>query len=279
MRKNIFYIFFIVIGITANITTIKLLLIGRPELFHLKSTGSKVAFATVTTPAFCMGAVALGYSIQKYHGDSIDRICLVSHDVNSTWREILSQWWKVYEMPEIKPTKTHRRSWIKLQLWKFTDYSKILYFDTDTLLLDNVEELFKEKQLSCANDVNPTYICNTGVLVLEPSILIYRDMLEKMKDQLFLHLPGDQAFINAYFKTFNPLHPKYNALRLDSSSFLEFYEAGKLKVVHYVCKKPWKCGRSGVTYCGCGYAKLNEVWYQYFDEACKNHTCIESWKE
>jgi glycogenin glucosyltransferase len=52
-----------------------------------------------------------------------------------------------------------------------------------------------------------------------------------------------------------------------------------VKIVHMVCKKPWKCGREGVAYCGCGYPSLNEVWWRTWDEACAGRQCLETWKE
>jgi glycogenin glucosyltransferase len=50
------------------------------------------AFVTVTTPAFCMGAVAIGHNLRKFHGQKYDLICLVTSDVNETWVAVLSQW-------------------------------------------------------------------------------------------------------------------------------------------------------------------------------------------
>ena len=104
-------------------------------------------------------------------------------------------------------------------------------------------------------------------------------MKKKSKDVMMNNPPGDQGFINAYFGTYHPLPPLYNVPRLDTSGFTEYYSKNQIKIVHFVCKKPWKCGREGVSYCGCGEPHLNVVWYQIFDKACANHTCIESWSE
>ena len=239
----------------------------------------KYAFATVTTPAFCMGAVALAQSLIDHHGDKYDYLCLVTKDVNKKWRQVLSQWWKVVEVPEYKPSFSYRRSWIKLNLWTFTEYEKIVYLDTDTLVFAPLDELFDAEELSCVSDTEPPQICNTGVLVLTPNIETYHDMVRKSKNRLMNNPPGDQGFINAYFGKFNPLPTVYNAPRLDTSGFSKYFHEKKLKVVHFVCKKPWKCGRDGVSYCGCGEPKLNEIWFQIFDKACQNHTCLETWAE
>ena len=279
MRCDLFFVIFhLLIGLTA----IYIIFLNHQDHIttpHKSNNHSQYAFATITTPAFCMGAIALGHTLHKYHGSKYDRLCLVTKDVNSTWRRILKQWWRVEEVDEAKPRKHYRRSWIKLWLWGFEEYEKIVYLDTDTLVFANIEKLFKEKELSCVYDSASPQICNTGVLVLKPNIETMQKMFSLSKiDQMILP-PGDQGFINAFFKEFNPLPAEYNALRTQQTSFGHFFHSGKIKIVHFICKKPWKCGREGVSYCGCGYPSLNEIWYQTFDEACEEKECMETWVE
>lgn len=251
----------------------------KKKINRIHNQTKEYAFATVTTPAFCMGAIALAQSLRNNHEDKYDYLCLVTKDVNAKWRRILSQWWRVVEVPEKKPHYWFRRSWIKLNLWTFTEYKKIVYLDTDTLCFANLDALFKEPELSCVADVSPPQICNTGVLVLDPNMTTYYDMLRKSKFPSLNNPPGDQGFINAYFGHFNSLPAVYNVPRLDTMGFADFYMNNKIKIVHFVCKKPWKCGREGVDYCGCGEPELNVIWYKIFDQACKDHECIETWAE
>lgn len=240
---------------------------------------SKIAFATVASPAFCMGAVVLGHTLRKYHGDNYSYLCLVTYDVNERWKNILSQWWTVVPVREPKPHYWYRRSWMKLELWTFTEFEKLVYLDSDTIVTTSIGELFNEPELSCVPDSNPPQICNTGVLVLTPNMTTYNQMLLESGKPWMSHPPGDQGFINAFFKKFNPLPFNYNVPRLADSSFDEAYNDGSVKVVHFVCKKPWKCGREKVNDCGCGAFHLNQHWFDLWDEACKDHECWESWKE
>lgn len=245
----------------------------------LLTNQSKYAFATVTSPAFCMGAIALGHTLRKYNGDNYSYLCIVTSDVNEKWRRILSQWWRVVEQPEPRPHLWYRRSWIKLKLWTFTEYEKIIYLDTDTLTFSRMDELFDKPELSCVPDLNPAQICNTGVLVLKPNMSTYHDMIKKSKYERMNHPPGDQGFINAYFGKFNPIEAKYNLPRIADTGFGKAYKDGIMKVAHFVCKKPWKCGRAKMNECGCGYPEFNRIWYETFDEACKDHECWENWDE
>lgn len=241
---------------------------------------NEFAFATLATPAFAMGAVALGYSIKKYHQDKYDLICLVTPDVNSTWREILSQWWIVKPVNEYRPFTHFRRSWTKLKVWNFIEYKKIIYLDTDLLLFSPVDELFTYPELSCVPDLNPPQICNTGVLVLEPRKGVFEgiDRLARI-DEIRKGI-GDQSTINAYFKKFTPLPAIYNLPRAANfGGFGKIVKLGRHKIVHYVCKKPWKCGREEISTCGCGYPSFNQKWWDTFDEACNGKKCIETWVE
>jgi glycogenin glucosyltransferase len=207
-----------------------------------------------------MGAVVLGYSLRKHHGDRYDRICLISRDVNLTWRAILGQWWVLKQVPEYKPMVHFRRSWTKFRLWGMTEYRKIIYLDTDAFVLGPIDELFKYAQLSCGCDPNPPQICNTGVLVIEPAPGLFARMDQMARVEAVRRGIGDQSSINAFFKRFTPLPAKYNAPRTIEPGLGDLLKRKAVKIIHFICKKPWKCGREGITYCGCGYPELNQVW-------------------
>jgi len=266
-----------------------ILLISLFLVFHYRKSGdmepfdfknhSEYCFATLTTPAFAMGAVALGHTLRKHHGNKYDLVCLVTYDVNSTWRQILSQWWIVIEIKEFIPFMGFRRSWSKIHLWRLSNYKKVVYIDTDILIFGTLDELFGYSQLSCVPDITPPQICNTGVLVLEPK----EGIIDRMKHELYynrkVHGIGDQGFINSFFSSFNPLPSVYNLPRVSGTALMDVYHKNKTKAIHFVCKKPWKCGREGMSYCGCGFPEFNKVWWDVWDEACHGNKCIESWKE
>ncbi|KAH0785145.1 glycosyl transferase [Histomonas meleagridis] len=224
-----------------------------------------------------MGAVALAHTLQKYHGEKYGMLCLVTPDVNNTWVEILQQWWEVIKVPNFKPKSNFRRSWAKLFLWDQIQYDKLVYFDSDILIFNPVDELFQYPQLSCASDPSPPQICNTGVLVIEPKSGLLNRMQAASKIDGNVMGIGDQAFINFFFNGFTPLPPKFNILRIQTRGLSFAIKNNLTKAVHYVCKKPWKCGRQET--CGCGYPSFNQKWWDIWDEACANHKCIESWSE
>ena len=278
MRENV--IFLLPAIATLLITSSSMILLHCPV--YIKTQGSveekPMAFATLVTPAFAMGAVTLGHTLRKHHGNKYDMVCLVTIDVNATWRRILKQWWTVKLVEEYIPRPGFRRSWTKLRLWNMDKYSKIVYLDTDTLVIQPIDALFAYPELSCAVDPNPPQICNTGVMVLEPRPGTFKRMDKLARvDKLTLGV-GDQSLINSYFRSFTPIPPVYNVPRTRTDGFADMWRENRTKVVHFVCKKPWKCGREGVSYCGCAYPELNQVWWDLWDEACAEHECMEWWR-
>lgn len=245
---------------------------------ELNEQRNHFAFATLVTPAFAMGAVVLGSQLRSFHDDKYDLICIISQDVNETWRKILSQWWKIIPVKEYRPMMHFRRSWMKLYVFELEEYDKIVYLDTDIFVTKPIDELFSYPQLSCVPDVNPPQLCNTGVLVIEPKKGTFEkiDHLARV-EQIRMGI-GDQSSINAFFQKFTPLPPEYNSPRTIEPGLGHLIELNKSKNIHFICKKPWKCGRENMN-CGCGYFEMNRLWWDAWDAACQDHICMESWLE
>lgn len=144
----------------------------------------------------------------------------------------------VEEIPS--PYKGTNQRWkttfSKLNVWKL-NYSKVIFLDADCLVFENVDELFELKQLSAVLDPNTDYF-NSGVMVIEPSISIFQDMIKKI-GILPSYDESDQGFLNSYFeKNFYPLKFEYNA---DQYVLSLMFINQKIKIIHYSHElKPWK---------------------------------------
>ena len=64
----------------------------------------------------------------------------------------------------------------KLHAWRLTQYSKCVFLDADTLVLQNVDELFNREELSAAPDIGWPDCFNSGVFVFEPSLDTFRNL-------------------------------------------------------------------------------------------------------
>lgn len=66
----------------------------------------------------------------------------------------------------------------KLQLWRQTQYSKVVFLDADVLPLRNVDELFEREELSAAPDAGWPDCFNSGVFVATPSEATFEGLVD-----------------------------------------------------------------------------------------------------
>lgn len=57
----------------------------------------------------------------------------------------------------------------KLHAWKLIEYNKCVFLDADTMVLQNVDDLFDRPELSAAPDIGWPDCFNSGVFVFIPS--------------------------------------------------------------------------------------------------------------
>ena len=69
----------------------------------------------------------------------------------------------------------------KIHAWRLTHYTKCVFLDADTLVLQNVDELFDREELSAAPDIGWPDCFNTGVFVFVPSMETFRNLLDLAK--------------------------------------------------------------------------------------------------
>ncbi|CAM9175298.1 unnamed protein product [Choristocarpus tenellus] len=80
-----------------------------------------------------------------------------------------------------------------------TEYQRIVFLDSDTLVLDNVDELFLCEPF-CAV-MRHSELLNSGVLVVTPDARMYEEMHSHFAD-LDSYTGGDQGFLNSFYASF-----------------------------------------------------------------------------
>nr|CAD7453866.1 unnamed protein product [Timema tahoe] len=66
----------------------------------------------------------------------------------------------------------------KLHCWRLTQYSKCVFLDADTLVLQNCDELFDREELSAAPDAGWPDCFNSGVFVYTPSLDTFNALVQ-----------------------------------------------------------------------------------------------------
>jgi len=80
----------------------------------------------------------------------------------------------------------HDASWtnseyLKLNIWNLVAFEQIVYLDADTLILENIDELFdRDCAFAAAPDVFPPDKFNAGVMVIRPDAGVFADMMSKV---------------------------------------------------------------------------------------------------
>lgn len=86
----------------------------------------------------------------------------------------------------------------KIHCWRLTEFTKCVFMDADTLVLQNCDELFEREELSAVADIGWPDCFNTGVFVFRPNDETFNNLVSiAAKDGSFDG--GDQGLLNSYF--------------------------------------------------------------------------------
>ena len=140
----------------------------------------------------------------------------------------------------------------KLKIFDLMEFEKIVYLDSDMLVLKNIDELFEKPHLSAvvAGKSYPRNEgwrkLNSGLMVITPQKGVYQKLLSLipviLKDK---EAVGDQDIIQEFYKSWEKeknliLSEKYNIFINYIDYYVKKLNYEEIKVVHYIgAKKPW----------------------------------------
>ncbi|XP_072118752.1 glycogenin-2 isoform X8 [Mobula birostris] len=224
------------------------------------------AFVTLATnDAYAKGALVLCQSLKR-HNTTRQVVVLFTPQVSSKMRHALqclfdearevnildsgdSAHLALLSRPELGITFT------KIHCWCLVQYSKCVFMDADTLVCQNIDELFEREELSAAPDPGWPDCFNTGVFVYVPSIETYNRLLQFAVENGSFD-GGDQGLLNSFFSNWSTtdIHKHlpfiYNLSSIALYSYLPAFKqfGTSVKVVHFLGPtKPWHHVYSGET--------------------------------
>lgn len=232
---------------------------------------SKFAYVTaVTTDGYLLGALALQISLKLTH-TRYRLVAVVSDNVSSRTINIMKHYGIVtirvngIPIPEsirdfngqVCAYSYWNNTFDKLTIFSLIQFQKLVYVDSDMLILRNIDILFEKPHMSavCAGQSYPGNEhwrggLNSGLMVVEPKaenrealINCVRKLATSRKET------SDQDAV----KLFCPHWSEANDLELDESynvfaAYLDYYirnrrkilKGEKIKIVHFVgAEKPW----------------------------------------
>ncbi|PIA91378.1 hypothetical protein CB0940_09107 [Cercospora beticola] len=165
---------------------------------------------------------------------------------------------------EWHPDKNTQGRWqynfARLNLWRQTDFSKILYLDADAFPVQNLDDLLGAATRSCRRELLPledqasgdeicpytfmaaqqnllanptaTIELNTGVMLIQPNLAMHRRLTRELTaNKNWDTAMADKAFLSEMFKASGPF-PVVQLAREYNGFFPGPLDEGKLKVVH-----------------------------------------------
>lgn len=161
----------------------------------------------------------------------------------------------------------------KLHLWSLTKYERVVFLDADTLVLQNVDELFDVQQpFAACPDIGWPDCFNSGVFVTRPSADTLNQLMLRARSHGSSFDGGDQGLLNDFFPYWHRLSFVYNVTPSATYTYLPAYRRYRqqIKIVHFIGQpKPWDYQRytdgSPVTNgSGSTHQEFLQLWWQVF---------------
>ncbi|KAL5701807.1 hypothetical protein ACHQM5_027105 [Ranunculus cassubicifolius] len=207
----------------------------------------RVAYATVlhSSEDYVCGAIALARSLLQTNTTK-DLILLADTSISTKSRQALNEaGWKIKHINRIRSPHAEKDSYnewnySKLRLWQLTEYDKIIFIDSDLIVIKNIDDFFLSPQLSASS--NAKVLFNSGVMLIEPSICTFKILMQK-RHTLFSYNGGDQGFLNEAFTWWHRWPKKLNFLKMFDENDTQHELPDSVYAIHYLGLKPWMCYR------------------------------------
>ncbi|XP_058183335.1 inositol phosphorylceramide glucuronosyltransferase 1-like [Rhododendron vialii] len=186
-----------------------LLALSHHAICARRSSSDEAYVTLLYGDEFLLGVRVLGKSIRDTGSVAKDMVVLVSDGVSDYAKKLLeADGWLVEPISLLaNPNQVRpKRFWgvyTKLKIFNMTKYKKVVYLDADTIVVKSIEDLFQCRKF-CAN-LKHSERLNSGVMVVEPSQVVFNDMMSKVKT-LRSYTGGDQGFLNSYYTGFANAH-------------------------------------------------------------------------
>ncbi|KAH7846111.1 hypothetical protein Vadar_010102 [Vaccinium darrowii] len=206
------------------------------------------AYVTIlhSTESYVCGAIALAQSIIQANSTR-DLVLLADSSISAqSLRGLRSAGWKVKSIKRIRSPHATRHAYnewnySKLRLWELTEYDKIIFIDSDLIVVKNMDDFFIYPQLSASG--NDQVLFNSGVMLIEPSKCTFSTLTQK-RHEIASYNGGDQGFLNEMFTWWHRWPSRVNYLKIfEGEDNVDRDIPNDLYAIHYLGLKPWMCYR------------------------------------
>ncbi|KAI9045713.1 glycogenin [Aspergillus affinis] len=224
---------------------------GAVVLAHsLRDTGTNAKLVVLYTPDSLQPA-----TIQELR-TIYDELIPVHPMTNSTPANL----W-LMERPDLIATFT------KIELWRQTQFRRIVYIDCDVVALRAPDELLDlEVDFAAVPDVGWPDCFNSGLMVLRPNLEDYF-ALQALAERGISFDGADQGLLNLHFKDWHRLSFTYNCTPSANYQYIPAYKhfQSTINLIHFIgSRKPWNMPRQ-VDPADSPYNQLLGRWWSIYD--------------
>jgi glycogenin len=155
----------------------------------------------------------------------------------------------------------------KIELWRQTQYRRIVYLDADMVMLRAPHELLKmDTHFAAAPDIGWPDAFNSGVMVLNPNMGDYYALLALAQRGISFD-GADQGLLNMHFRDWDRISFAYNCTPSGNYQYVPAYRhfQSSISGIHFIGKdKPWTLGRENKYNSGV-YGELLGRWWAVYD--------------
>ncbi|BHF73715.1 hypothetical protein SprV_0401679700 [Sparganum proliferum] len=268
--------------------------------FDLPAAMTEAFVTLATTDEYACGALVLAHSLRRV-GTAKQLVCMVTRSVNEVLKSVLGEVFDHVELVDILDSKDELNlallsrpdlgvTFTKLHCWRLSQYTKAVFMDADTLVIQNIDDLFEREEFSAAPDPGWPDCFNTGVFVYTPNLETYRKLLSFALEHGSFD-GGDQGLLNMFFSDWatkdirKHLPFLYNCI---SQAFYSYPPAMKrfrsrVRVVHFIGSvKPWHQNINPDTGCIIAQDQISQqsidflnFWWQIFTSDVKPKLCSD----
>jgi glycogenin glucosyltransferase len=178
---------------------------------------------------------------------------------------------KYSEIEKLKKSQMAFGDYTKYEIFSLTEFKKIIFLDSDIIILGNIDYLIDFKEDFGA--VRELYIDqhNTGVMVIGKKYLntqITNDLINLTQIYgITEHL--DQDIINNYFSdVITDIPIEYNFLKTYNKNIFQNSGLPKyIKILHFIAKKPWQ--KKPLVVLEEGTIWQERYWFEYYSKVLK----------
>ena len=241
-----------------------------------------IALCTMLDDNFFVGYVGFIKSFLKYNRWFKYDFVIIDNGLCEGNKEHIKSYYDkiVFKKPNKKKyadvnfNKTHdklKATFYKLDVFRYSEYDRIVFMDMDIIVLDNIKKIFECKDdisgcraYNARQDELMSHI-NSGVFVINKSVInkhIYNALIRIARKGYSM---PDQKVINRHFAgKIKYIDKTYNVEKrmLHTEKYRDILD--NAKCIHYVATKPWE--RLKPNAIEASFEKLEKIWRKYFNE-------------